>query len=325
MKKRIFIAISLAVALMLSGPRLRAAETGEGRPLRPVTIAVFSFEDSGGKAAGVGRAVADMLVTRLGGSRLFRIYERSRLEEIFREQRRNSDTGEDPHVTAARTLGVQFVIMGKVSEFGISNNSVLIPEQGTVTKYKARAALDVRAVLVADGRVLETWETDGAKSSYNLGVNIYGIPNFSFTGREFDQSLLGQATREAVNEAADFINQAFSGEKMQKLAREFRIRGLVADAGAGEIIINIGSEAGVEEGMILDVYRLQKEITDPETGKKLTERLAPVGAIRVYRAKSDFAMADVIDRNEGAAIKVDDRVWERRPGEEPPPGDIVYE
>jgi len=220
---------------------MAAEEKKEEKP-RQVTLAVFNFEDSG-QSAGVGRAVADMLITKLGKSPLFRVYERGRLEEVMNEQQRGGGwkQGGDPKLTAAATLGVQFVLLGKVSEFGVSENSVLIPTQGTVTKYKARAALDVRLVQVSDARVLQTWTSTGAKSDYNLGVNILGIPNFSFSGKDFDNSLLGKATREAVDDIAVKIESTFRGEEMQALARACRWKAEWPTWRAARLVLNIGS------------------------------------------------------------------------------------
>jgi len=275
---------------------------------RSVTIAIFDFEGQGG--LGVGRAVADMLITRLAPSPLFRVYERSRLDEVLEEKRRGQGEG-DPKIRAARTLGVQFIILGKVTEFGVSENSVLIPGRGNVTKYKARTALDVRLVAVSDAQVLETWATIGAKSSFNLGVNIHGMPNFSFAGDEFEQSLLGQATRVAVDEMAGKIETAFRRKKLRSIVEELLIEGRVADVEGNKVIINIGESAGVKTGMAFDIFRLEKEVTDPETGELLMEKLDHIGELIVLEVEDNYSEASVLKLDNGEKIRVDDRVEEQ--------------
>jgi len=306
------------------------AEEGVGEGLRQVTLAVFNFEDSG-QSAGVGRAVADMLITKLAKSPVLRVYERGRLEEVLSEQQRVGGWnrgGGDPKLRAAATLGVQFVLMGKVSEFGVSENSVLIPLKGTVTKYKARAALDVRLVRVSDAQVLKTWVTAGAKSDFNLGVNVLGIPNFSFSGKEFDDSLLGRATREAVDDAAEKIEGEFSGEELQELARRLPVEGRVADVEGvegGGLVLNVGRMGGVEAGMALDIYRLEKEIKDPETGEMLTERLEYVGEALVTRVEENFSEAEVLSVEAGYKVRVNDRVKEQLGNAEEEEGGVLEE
>ena len=47
------------------------------------------------------------------------------------------------------------------------------------------------------------------------------------------------------------------------------MEGLVADATAGELILNVGSRAGVKVGDRLQVSRKVREVKDPATGKVL--------------------------------------------------------
>jgi curli biogenesis system outer membrane secretion channel CsgG len=290
----------------------KAAEKPEKEP-HTVSIAVFNFSDAGTQAPGVGRAVAEMLIGRLAGDKVFRIFERDRLNEIMEEQNRsNPSDNEGNSLRAGRTAGVQFMLLGKVSEFGISNNSILIPGQGTVTKYKARVSLDIRVALVSNAQVLKTWNASGSETSFNLGVDILGLPSIDFAGSAFNESLLGKATRKAVNSAADAIIKDFRGEELQKAAGAMQVSGLVADVDGNNVIINIGQAAGAKAGQTLEVYRVVKEVRDPDTGELLTEKRKLVGQIFVTHVEDKYSEAAISETAPGEEIMKSDVVVEEK-------------
>ena len=282
---------------------------------RTMTLAVFDFRDEGMHAPGVGRAVSDMLIGRLADDPLIRMFERQRIDELVEEQKRqNPSDMEGNSIRAAKVVGVQFVLMGKVSEFGISENSVWIPDQGTVTKYKARVTMDVRLIQVSDAAVVKTWNTTGAQTSYNLGVNVLGIPNFQFKGRQFEESLLGKATREAVDSAAGMIREDVRGEMLQSLLEDAPLIGRIADVDGNDVILNIGESSGARTGMSLDVFREDKKVLDPDTGEVLLEKRDKIGRVMILHVEDKYSEATIMSMEPGQSIAVGDTV-ERSAGE----------
>ena len=86
---------------------------------------------------------------------------------------------------------------------------------------------------------------------------------------------------------------------------ERKIKGLVAYADTGLVVINIGSKDGVESGMELSVQRVKASINDPATGKLLREITEPVGTIRVTKVDESSAEATIVS---GSDFKVKDVV-----------------
>ena len=295
-----------------ASPAAPATSATPGEP-REITLAVLNFGD-GPHAPGIGRAVSDMIIGVLAGDPLVRIFERARLDEILEEQKRLNPSDMDGNtIRAAREVGVQFVLMGKVSEFGINQNGVLIPGKGTVTQYKARATLDVRMISVADASVIKTWTTTGSETSYNLGVNILGIPNFTYSGREFEESLLGKATRQAVDSSAAMIREDVRGPQIQSFAASYKLTGKVADVDGGNLILNIGATAGVAAGQSLGIYRVGKQIKDPDTGEILVEKRERIGRALVVHVEDRFSEAAVMSLIPGASVQVGDLVEAEEP------------
>ncbi|MEW5947139.1 MAG: CsgG/HfaB family protein [bacterium] len=298
--------------LIVTGGMAVGAEEGGAEHRVPAPLVVFDFEGGPGGSTGMGRAVADMLITELGKSGRFRVFERSRLEEVFREQKLGMDMG--GKMEAVKTVGASVAVMGKITEYGVTDQEVRVPARGTVTRFRARVALDARAVLVDDGRVLKSWSAVGAKSSFKLGINVLGIPDFDYTSPGFQDTLLGKATRQAADEIAGMVTGDLSAAKMMELMGAAALRGLVADVDGSDVVINIGEDAGVAAGDVFRVTRVVREIRDPATGEVLKTGRRRVGEIIVTHVEQKYADASVLERVEGEEIMVNDIVEEEGGG-----------
>lgn len=288
-------------------------KTPEKKP-RPVSIAVIDFSDSGSFAPGSGRAGADMLIGKLAEDPIFTISERSKIREILEEQNRSHPSDADGNsLRAGGIAGVQFIITGKVTEFGVSENSVLIPGQGNVTKYKARVSFDIKAVRVSDAKIIKTWSATGSDSSYNLGININGIPNFNFGDKSFEDSLLGKAARKAVDSAAKEISASFRTPELQAIVVQSKSAGLIADVDGNNVTTNLGRDSNISAGQLLAVYRTVKEIRDPATGELLKEKKKLIGHILILHVEDKYSEAAVMDTTPGESIAVNDAVAEEEP------------
>jgi hypothetical protein len=85
------------------------------------------------------------------------------------------------------------------------------------------------------------------------------------------------------------------------------IEGAISNITADSIFINIGSDAGVETGMIFTV-ETSVEITDPATGTVLGSSQLETGKVEVTSVEPLFATCKVIEGNIGD-LKSGDRVY----------------
>jgi hypothetical protein len=83
------------------------------------------------------------------------------------------------------------------------------------------------------------------------------------------------------------------------------VNGLVAAVTGGQIVLNIGTRAGVKVGDQLTVQRVGTEIKDPATGKVIRRMTSPVGVIRVVDVDEQSAVADIVS---GSGFKIGDVV-----------------
>jgi len=78
---------------------------------------------------------------------------------------------------------------------------------------------------------------------------------------------------------------------------------VVADVEAGQIVLNVGSSAGVKVGDTFNVMRVTKEIKDPTTGAVLRKLTTPVGVIKATDVDAGSAVCTTVS---GSGFKVGD-------------------
>jgi curli biogenesis system outer membrane secretion channel CsgG len=278
MKRLILCVMSLITALVLVTPMSSWADT---RALKR-RVAVFDFEDKSGyshhwwSGGTVGEGMADMLTTALVQTDRYRVLERQEIQNLIKEQ----NLGASGAVTAesaaqiGKLLGVELAVFGSVSEFGHSKSNV----GGTLKKkgfglglksQSATVAVDVRFVDTSTGEVVaaETVRKSESKRGISVQTREFGFDN----RRQFDESIIGKATRQAIDDIVDMVNS--SSTSLPWRAKIIK--------GDGPIYINAGANDGVEVGDTFVVFRPGEELIDPDTGISLGSTESKVGVIKV--------------------------------------------
>jgi len=237
-------------------------------------IAVINFEDKAGYGHNVGRGVSDMLVTSLVESKKFIVIEREELDEILKEQGLGQSGLVTPQSAAkvGQLLGIQRIITGSITEFGSKQNKVGGGIGGFnlgVSTTTARVAVDMRIINVNTGEITMAKSAEGEDSS--TGLDNVGVNDIDFHNSDtWDNTQLGIASREAIEECVEFII-----EDMQGLPWE----GKIIKVSGAVIYMKPGSKGGVEPGMEFAVYRPGEELIDPDTGISLGSEESKIGTI----------------------------------------------
>ena len=87
--------------------------------------------------------------------------------------------------------------------------------------------------------------------------------------------------------------------------RQVTVQGLVAAVTGTQLVLNVGSRAGVQVGDQLSVERMSQEIKDPATGKVIRRLSSSIGIVRVVDVDADSAVAEIVS---GSGFKVSDIV-----------------
>ena len=248
-------------------------------------IAVFVFEDKTDRSyfwwnrKGVGEGVSDMLITELVKTNKYRVIERSELDAILQEQ----DLGTSGIVTAesaakvGKVLGVELAVMGAVTEFGYKKSSTGGSFKGFgvgVSSQSATVGMDLRMVNTTTAEILSAENVRSEKSAKGVDLDTRDL-DFS-SQKEFDESLVGKAARDAVEDIIKMI-----GKQAPKLTWQAK----VVMEKSGSVFINAGANSGIESGDVFAVYREGEELKDPDTGLLLGSIEKKVGEIKVVNAE----------------------------------------
>ena len=84
-----------------------------------------------------------------------------------------------------------------------------------------------------------------------------------------------------MNAAVTQMSDGLVADAPKLVARTISVEGVVAAVDGGQIVLNIGSKAGLKVGDQLTVKRVTKEIKDPTTGKTCRKMTSDVGVIKL--------------------------------------------
>ena len=266
-------------------------------------LAVYGFEDKTDhkihwySGQNVGDGMSDMLTTALVQSGRFRIFERSQLESVMQEQGlgQSGAVVEQTAAQAGRLLGAELIVMGAVTEFGAKRSE----GGGAIGKIKigtqtlsAIVAVDVRLVDANSGEI--KWSGTVRKEETKTGLSL-GTPDFAFKDqKDFDESLIGKATRAAIDETVQKLTDQVGSVPWQAL---------VATVTGDKVFLNQGAESGLRPDMVLSVFRQGEQVTDPATGEVLFSTEEKVGVIKVVDPSVGNGKASSCDIVEGSGFQ----------------------
>ena len=300
-------------------------------PPRKKRIAIFDFDYATvhsnvaalfGQDIDVGKGISDLLVTYLVKDGSYSVIERKALDKIMAEQNFSNSDRANPNSAAkiGKLLGVDAIVVGSITQFGNETKNMNLGGAGGALggfglggfghkKSKAIVSLTARMVDVDTGEILAVAEGHGesARESTSLlggGGNWHGFGggNADFGSSDFQSTIIGEAVKAAVEKTSTEV----IADKDKLVARTVVVEGLVAAVDGGQIILNVGSKAGVKVGDQLNVERVTKEIKDPSTGKVIRRMATSVGVVKVTDVDDISSVATTVSGNgfkTGDAVK----------------------
>jgi curli biogenesis system outer membrane secretion channel CsgG len=269
----------------------------------------------------VGKGITDLMVTYLVKDGTYSLIERKALDKVMQEQNFSNSDRANPTSAAklGKLLGVDAIIVGSITQFGNETKTSNIGGAaggfvpfglGNVghKKSKAVVAITARLVDVDTGEIVGVAEGKGesARESTTLlgagvGTKGFGTGNVDFSSSDFQNTILGEAVKAAVQQTSVEV----IADKDKLVTRTISVDGLVAAVDSGQIVLNVGSKAGVKVGDQLAVERVSKEIKDPSTGKVIRRLSSQIGIIRVTDVDDISAVAIAVS---GSGFKTGDVV-----------------
>jgi curli biogenesis system outer membrane secretion channel CsgG len=247
-------------------------------------VVVFNFDDKTDHAwhwwtgQPVGHGMADMVTTALVKSGRYRVFERGEIDKVMQEQALGQSGVVTPEsaAKAGKMLGAEIALVGAVTEFGYKKQSTggalkRIGVGAAVSKQSATVGVDVRIVNISTGEILkaDNVRKEHAKSGLSVDTREGSFDNQA----QFDESVVGKATRAAIEEIVKLLDEQTGGDAPWEAK--------VVMMKDGQVIINGGSETDVKVGERFAVYRGGEEMVDPDTGESLGAEETKIGEIEV--------------------------------------------
>ena len=322
--------ISLAALFLLFSVVGAYAQAAPAAAPRKKRVAIFDFDYATvhsdvaalfGQDVDVGKGISDLLVTYLVKDGSYSVIERKAMDKIMAEQNFSNSDRANPNSAAkiGKLLGVDAIIVGSITQFGNETKNLNLGGAGGGLighglggfghkKSKAIVALTARMVDIDTGEILAVAEGKGEsqRESTSLlggggGWSGFGGGHADFGSSDFQSTIIGEAVKAAVEKTSTEV----IADKDKLVARTVVVEGLIAAVDGGQIILNVGSKAGVKVGDQLNVERVSKEIKDPSTGKVIRRMSTPVGVVKVTDVDDISSVATTVT---GTGFKTGDAV-----------------
>jgi curli biogenesis system outer membrane secretion channel CsgG len=271
----VFILLAVAGGLYAKKPR--------------IAIADFTDKVGGSYEWKIGEGISDMLATSLVKTGRYEMYERKKMDAILEEQKLGLTGLTTPESAAkmGKILGVQFVVIGSVNQFGQKQ------EGGsafgvTINSLVARVGADIRIVNVESGRIMAAESGIGEESSTGISIDNASIlpTNLDFGSQGFDQTIIGKATVKCVNDLGDKIGKTFG---------ESGLEGKIIKVSGDKVYLNLGKDSGVVLGQLFNIMKKGEDMKDPDTGEVLGSEDTLVGMVKISEIKDKFCIADILE------------------------------
>ncbi len=251
-----------------------------------------------------------MLVKRVSQDGKYTVVERRKVANIMKEQdfaasnRVKQGTG----ARVGQIRGANLTLMGDIVVFGRDDRrtsagagAIVGGAGGAAGGYKG----DAKAVVVLDYRIVDTetsevvasgearGESKRTSKGFGAGMFVGGVGvggGFNMTSSNFAETIIGEATMDAVDKLAVDINMRNLNGGAE--GRENDLDARVADVSGNSITINAGSGAGLAVGQTYTIYHKGKEIKDPTTGEVLDVQTTPIGQLTITMVRDRISMGN---------------------------------
>ena len=269
--------------------------------VRTAVAAVFKTDQD------IGRGIQAMMVTRLSKDGKLTLVERSKVDTLMKEQDFSSSNrvkqGTGPKI--GRIRGADAMLLGDIVAFGRDDRKVSaagggiigrgIGGVGAMMKHdKAVVVIDFRLVDAETSEIILTGEARGESERKSkglgalagaLGAGVAGV-QIDMTSSNFAETIIGEATMDAVTKLAAQMNDKVAGLPAKKI----EVEGRVANVSGGKVMLNVGTNNGVNVGDRFEIGQIIKEIKDPATQEVLDLDTRKIGELVITEVKDRVAI-----------------------------------
>ena len=265
----------------------------------------------------IGKGIRAMLVTRLAQANKVVVVERAKLATLTKEQDFNASNRvkQGSGARVGQISGADALLSGDIVVFGRDDKKKSVKGGGIIggviggiasskNEDKAVVVIDYRLIDAETSEIIATGEAKGESVRKGnalgaiggaLGKGVAGV-QIDMTSSNFAQTIIGEATQDCVNKLAEILLD--QTKNMKKTVRE--VEGRVADVSGKTLVLNVGSNDGVNVGEVFEVLNIIREVKDPVTKETLDVVTEKTGEMTITSVREKVATGTYT----GSAAKV---------------------
>lgn len=289
-------------AIVACWPLTANAQQPNSRP----TVAVLDFSTKGltsdwwgGFEPGI--ALSDLLTDRMVNDGRFNVLDRTHLNATLGEHQLAAGGEMDPQtaVTAGRMVGAHYLVTGNILQLDQTGQSganagsllpgVLGAAAGGVSTHRVTIKVAVRVIDSRTGQIVQSFSDEETRSgtSWNAG-GAAGYTGGSYSNEQFVNSDMGHL----IDDEAAKIVASLDPSRFNSGPAAPALSGHIAAIDGRNVIINIGSNNGVQVGQTFDIVRL-KSLVDPTTHQRL-QVSENVGKLQIDSVSPNASVGHVV-------------------------------
>src|SRR5580765_206069 len=254
----------------------------------------------------IGKGIRAMLTKRIADANNLVVVERAKIQNIMKEQDFNASNRvkQGSGARVGQISGADAQLSGDIVVFGRDDKkrsvkggglfgSVIGGIAASKNEDKAVVVIDYRLIDAETSEVIATGEARGESVRKGnalgaiggaIGKGAAGV-QIDMTSSNFAQTIIGEATQDAVNKIAEILLTQTS--TMKKTVRP--VEGRVADVSGKVLTLNVGSNDGVSAGDVFEVLRIVREVKDPVTKETLDVVTEKTGEMTITSVREKIA------------------------------------
>lgn len=153
------------------------------------------------RGVGAAKGISELLINELVNNGTYTVVDRSKLEQVLKQQNRTGAMDAGTAAEIGKQLGVDAVLIGTITKFNIdkqSGGASFMGIGGGSQKTKATVQIDVRLIATASGDILATAKAVGEADQSDSNISVRGISGNS--GSNNEDTLLSAAVDKAVSQ-----------------------------------------------------------------------------------------------------------------------------
>jgi curli biogenesis system outer membrane secretion channel CsgG len=310
---RRFVPVCIAAALACL-PLAGVAQQAAGGP-RPA-VAVLNFSTQGLTSDWWGSfepgvALSDLLTDRMVNDGRFNVLDRTHLSSTLGEHQLAASGEVDPQtaITAGRMVGARYLVTGNILQLeqtgqSGANAGSLLPgvfgaAAGGVSTHRVTIKVAVRVIDARTGQIVQSFSDEETRSGTSWSAGGFsGYAGGSYSNQQFVNSDMGHL----IDDEAAKIASSIDPSRFNSGPVAPTLTGHIAAIDGRNVIINLGSNNGVQIGQTFDIVRV-KSLIDPTTHETLHVS-ENVGRLQIDSVSQNASVGHVVSGSAAVRLTV---------------------